>query len=323
MKALSGLRAFLAVVQEPGYRRIVIQEGPAVLGYERYREQEERSTFANVLDIVRSVLEAGKWQLDEPMLQTYARIFFGAMSSAGESVATAADPEEAADRVEAAIAFLLSGVQMMVENGVELPTDARGRPRRPAPTTDCRRGSLTEGDRSTLGVDRDQLDPDPAGGHLQLAALGLELQRGAEVVLAPRAFDDRAAVEEERVAPAFEDRLRHRVAGGVEVAGVTDVDPQHQHAVGRELVTVGSERVLVDVGAVLEGPVGRVRPEVSRQGVGRLACGEVLLRTPRQVVVRACVLVVLRRLGDLPHVGEEVVRRAPGALAVEARGCPR
>ena len=46
-----------AVVQEPRYRRIVIQEGPAVLGYERFREQEERSTFANVLDIVRAVLE--------------------------------------------------------------------------------------------------------------------------------------------------------------------------------------------------------------------------------------------------------------------------
>jgi AcrR family transcriptional regulator len=120
-KALSGLRAFLAVVQEPRYRRIVIQEGPAVLGYERFREQEERSTFANVLDIVRSVLQAGDWELDEAMMQTYARIFFGAMSSAGESVATASDPEVAADRVEAAIAFLLQGVQLMVETGVELP----------------------------------------------------------------------------------------------------------------------------------------------------------------------------------------------------------
>jgi AcrR family transcriptional regulator len=129
-KALAGLRAFLAVVQEPGYRRIVIQEGPSVLGYERFREQEERSTFANVLDIVRAVLESGRWQLDEPVLQTYARIFFGAMSSAGESVATAADPEEAAELVEGAIAFLLSGVQMMVESGVEPPTALTAAPRR-------------------------------------------------------------------------------------------------------------------------------------------------------------------------------------------------
>src|SRR5687767_8798111 len=41
-KALAGLRAFLSVVREPTYRRVVIQEGPAVLGYARFREQEER-----------------------------------------------------------------------------------------------------------------------------------------------------------------------------------------------------------------------------------------------------------------------------------------
>ncbi|MGZ8738903.1 MAG: TetR/AcrR family transcriptional regulator, partial [Nocardioides sp.] len=85
-KARAGLRAFLDVVQQPGYRRIVILEGPAVLGYARFREQEERSTFANVLDIVGSVLEAGEWELDDGMTETFTRIFFGAMSSAGEAV---------------------------------------------------------------------------------------------------------------------------------------------------------------------------------------------------------------------------------------------
>ncbi|MCW2797291.1 TetR/AcrR family transcriptional regulator [Nocardioides sp.] len=120
-KALAGLRAFLDVVQEPRYRRIVIQEGPSVLGYERYREQEERSTFANVVEIVRSVISAGTWELDEAMLQTFARIFFGAMSSAGESVASSEDPIEAARRVETAIGFILSGFQVLADSGVELP----------------------------------------------------------------------------------------------------------------------------------------------------------------------------------------------------------
>ncbi len=120
-KALAGLRAFLGVVQEPRYRRVVIQEGPSVLGYERYREQEERSTFANVLDIVRAVLSAGTWQLDEDMLQTFARIFFGAMSSAGESVSGAEDPIAAAARVETAIGFILAGFQALADSGVELP----------------------------------------------------------------------------------------------------------------------------------------------------------------------------------------------------------
>src|SRR3954469_9348050 len=98
-KATAGLRSFLAVVQEPRYRRIVIQEGPSVLGYERFREQEERSTFANVLEIVRSVLAAGQWDLDETLQQTFARIFFGAMSSAGASVSGAEDPVVAAANV--------------------------------------------------------------------------------------------------------------------------------------------------------------------------------------------------------------------------------
>ncbi|MBS44200.1 MAG: TetR family transcriptional regulator [Nocardioides sp.] len=120
-KSLAGLRAFLEVVREPAYRRLVVQEGPAVLGYERFREQEERSTFANVLEIVQSVLSAGTWQLDEEMEHTFARIFFGALSTAGETVTTADDPILAAQRVETAIGFMLSGFQMLVEHGADLP----------------------------------------------------------------------------------------------------------------------------------------------------------------------------------------------------------
>jgi AcrR family transcriptional regulator len=123
-KALAGLRAFLEIVQQPVYRRIVILEGPAVLGYARFREQEGRSTFANVLDIVGSVLEAGDWQLQEEMTETFTRIFFGALSSAGESVSTSEDPIVAARRVEAAITFILAGMQLLAESGVELPAVA-------------------------------------------------------------------------------------------------------------------------------------------------------------------------------------------------------
>jgi len=119
-KARAGLRAFLAVVRDPTYRRVVILDGPAVLGYERFREQEERSTFSNVLAIVGAVLSAGDLDLDEAMQKTFARIFFGAMSSAGESVSLAEDPEAAGDRVEAAIGIILDGLQAL--SG---PTSAR------------------------------------------------------------------------------------------------------------------------------------------------------------------------------------------------------
>jgi AcrR family transcriptional regulator len=119
-KAIFGLRAFLDVVRQPTYSRIVVQDGPSVLGHERFREQEERSTFANVVDIVRAVLGAGDWDVDPQMERTFARIFFGAMSSAGTTVSTAADPETEAARVELAIGFILSGLRALSEGGVEL-----------------------------------------------------------------------------------------------------------------------------------------------------------------------------------------------------------
>jgi AcrR family transcriptional regulator len=120
-KAIAGLRAFLAVVRQPSYSRIVVQDGPSVLGHERYREQEERSTFASVLDIVRAVLAAGDWQVDEAMEHSFARIFFGAMSSAGTTVSTAADADSEAERVEVAIGFILSGLRALSEQGAQLP----------------------------------------------------------------------------------------------------------------------------------------------------------------------------------------------------------
>ena len=75
-KAIAGLRAFLSVCQTPEYRRVVIQEGPAVLGYERFREQEERSTFGIVQDIVAAVLTS--YELEPSMVETFSRVFFGA-----------------------------------------------------------------------------------------------------------------------------------------------------------------------------------------------------------------------------------------------------
>src|SRR4051812_44590403 len=120
-KAIYGLRAFLDVVRRPSYSRIVVQDGPSVLGYERFREQEERSTFGNVVEIVRAVLAAGDWPVDERMEHTFARIFFGAMSSAGTSVSTSEDADTEAERGELAIGFILSGLRSLSEQGAGLP----------------------------------------------------------------------------------------------------------------------------------------------------------------------------------------------------------
>ena len=111
------MRAFLEAVQEPAYRQVVVSDGPSVLGHERYREQEERSTYALVDEIVRSVLTAEGRDLDDAMLDTFTRIFFGAMSAAGGSVAVSDDPAAAALRVETAIGVILAGLQRLLDEG--------------------------------------------------------------------------------------------------------------------------------------------------------------------------------------------------------------
>jgi AcrR family transcriptional regulator len=144
-KAQGGLRAFLTVLQEPAYRRIVIADGPAVLGYERYREQEERTTFGIVQEIVSSVL--ADYDLEPSMLETFSRVFFGAMSASGSAVSSAEDPVRASAEVEAAIGYILAGLRQLTEGGAPLPSP----------------GDLVRGDPATAGGEpEDDLPEDGA-----------------------------------------------------------------------------------------------------------------------------------------------------------------
>ena len=113
--AQAGLRAILGVMQRPLYLRIVMQDGPAVLGPERFRQAEERSTLGIVAGIINAVLDVGTWDLEGEMVDTFSRIFYGAMSAAGISIASSDEPEAAAARAEAAVAFILLGLRELAE----------------------------------------------------------------------------------------------------------------------------------------------------------------------------------------------------------------
>jgi AcrR family transcriptional regulator len=161
-KALGGLRAFLAVLQEPQYRRIVIADGPAVLGYERYREQEERTTFGIVQEIVSSVLAS--YELEPSMVETFSRVFFGAMSAAGAGVVLAEETARAGAEVEAAIAYILSGLRTMAESGAPLPGPAELGPSelRPAELGPSELGPSEAADAGPVDGSPDEDPADPA-----------------------------------------------------------------------------------------------------------------------------------------------------------------
>jgi AcrR family transcriptional regulator len=117
-KALTAVSSFLEVCREPAYRRIVMQEGPVALGFDRWRESEERSTYGLVNDLVRRVLS--QYEIEGTLLDTFTRIFYGAMSSAGIAVSEAEDAESASREVATVISLMLAGLRQMAESGVDL-----------------------------------------------------------------------------------------------------------------------------------------------------------------------------------------------------------
>jgi AcrR family transcriptional regulator len=117
-KALTAVNCFLEVCQEPAYRRIVMQEGPVALGFDRWRESEERSTYGLVHDLVRRVLR--QYRIEGTLLDTFSRIFYGAMSSAGVAVSEAEDAETASREVATVITLMLAGLRQLAESGIDL-----------------------------------------------------------------------------------------------------------------------------------------------------------------------------------------------------------
>lgn len=108
--ASAGLRAFLEIAREPAYRRVIIQDGPAVLGAGP-DPASGRSTFATVRRLVDATLTSGPVQVPEALVETFSRIVFGAMHSAGATVATSDTPQEEAALVEASVGLLLAALR--------------------------------------------------------------------------------------------------------------------------------------------------------------------------------------------------------------------
>jgi len=125
-RALAGLRCYLDVCRDPTYRRIVIQEGPIRLGFDRWREAEERLTYGLMSDIVRGML--AEFEAPDRVAETFAQVFFGALGSAGLWVADSDDPEQTSRDVEVVIGAVLNGLRTLADTGVDIfePSRTRG-----------------------------------------------------------------------------------------------------------------------------------------------------------------------------------------------------
>jgi AcrR family transcriptional regulator len=94
----AGADAWLEGCTEPEIQRIVLLDGPAVLGWERWREIGMRYSIGMVESVLQAAIDVG--QLEPAPVRPLAHVLMGAIDEAALYVATAEDPRAA--RVEVA-----------------------------------------------------------------------------------------------------------------------------------------------------------------------------------------------------------------------------
>jgi AcrR family transcriptional regulator len=94
---VAGADAWLDASAEPEVRRIALLDGPAVLGWERWREVGMRHGLGLVTALLTELMDAGA--VPAQPIEPLAHVLIGALDEAALYVALAADPARA--RVEA------------------------------------------------------------------------------------------------------------------------------------------------------------------------------------------------------------------------------
>jgi AcrR family transcriptional regulator len=102
----AGIRAFLEACRAPEVQRIVLIDGPAVLGWERWREVAERHGLGLLEAVIRAAVDAG--ELAPLEVAPLAHLLMGALDEAALLVVR--DPD-ATDAVAATFERLVEGLR--------------------------------------------------------------------------------------------------------------------------------------------------------------------------------------------------------------------
>ncbi len=100
-----GFEAFLDGVLQPDLQRILIVDGPAVLGLARYTELDEQYAHAVIVHSLRAAAEAGTITVKDP--ETATRLLLGALTRGAMLIANSTDPVETRHAVAKSMRALL------------------------------------------------------------------------------------------------------------------------------------------------------------------------------------------------------------------------
>jgi AcrR family transcriptional regulator len=108
--AYTGLGAFLEGSQDPGVQRIMLLDGPSVLGWERVRELEAPYGLALIRSVIDLLRDAGQIGRHDP--DVLSHLWFGAITEGALLIARADDPAAARRKVDRELRALLDGLRI-------------------------------------------------------------------------------------------------------------------------------------------------------------------------------------------------------------------
>ena len=104
----AGCATWLALAQDPVVRRIVLLDAPGVVGWERWREIDQRHSLGAVTASLRALASEGR--LTRALVDVHAHVLLATLTEVALLIAQADDPEAARERGEAVVERLLSGL---------------------------------------------------------------------------------------------------------------------------------------------------------------------------------------------------------------------
>ncbi|MBF6242513.1 MULTISPECIES: TetR/AcrR family transcriptional regulator [Nocardia] len=104
----TGLHTFLMISRRPETVRIAMSDGPAVLGWQGWREMEARHGLGLITNQLELAVESGL--APAVPVRTLAQLILAAITEAGMIVAHADDPDAAGAEAEQCILMMLGGL---------------------------------------------------------------------------------------------------------------------------------------------------------------------------------------------------------------------
>jgi AcrR family transcriptional regulator len=107
---MAGMRAFLDACEDPAVKRINLTDAPAVLGWQEWREVDNRHGLGLTRAALQGAVDTGV--LRPIAVEPMAHLLVAALSEAAFVIAHAARPRKARAEVEEALVQLLEGLRV-------------------------------------------------------------------------------------------------------------------------------------------------------------------------------------------------------------------